>query len=147
MWPLNFTANFSLCYPIPQTDVCSSGLNFVWASREAGRSCVCPAHNSSAGRWVFESCVEGCRDAVLTPVLTEQGSICISNLTSSLNGSLFHFVCSTEQCSSHLCLVQTVIASHIATIAGTYYILLNFGSGYHMVQCLNNVLNYFHARD
>ncbi len=118
---MNLTSNSSICYTIPQTDVCSSSLNFVWPSREAGRSCVCPAHHSSAGRWVFESCVQGCRDTVLTPVLTEEGSICISNLSSSLNGSLFHFVCSTEPCGVRhgapvMCFLKTVIASHMIVL-------------------------------
>ena len=106
-------ANTSTCYTIPQTSVCNSSLNFVWAAREEGRSCVCPAHHSSDGRWVFESCVEGCRDRVLTPVLTEEGSVCLSNLTSSLNGSLFHFVCSTDLCGgSNPFFLQTVVSSH-----------------------------------
>ena len=110
---LNFTPNSSVCFAIPQTNVCSSSLNFVWPSREEGRSCVCPAHNSSDGRWVFESCAEGCKDAFLTPLLTEEGEICISNLTSSLNGSLFHFLCSTQPCMLGVCFLQTVITSHI----------------------------------
>ena len=108
----NFTLNSSTCYVIPVTDICRI-INFVWPSGEEWRSCVCPAHNSSDGRWVFESCVEGCRDALLTPLLTEDGSICISNLTSSLNGSLFHFVCSTEPCEQArtIYFLQTIIAS------------------------------------
>ena len=78
---------------------------------------MCPAHNSSDGRWVFESCVQGCRDTVLTPVLTEEGVICISNLSSSLNGSLFHFVCSTEPCADE-CFLQMIMASHLIIFTG-----------------------------
>ncbi len=115
-------SNTTMCYAIPQRGACNGTLSFVWPAREKGRSCACPAphFNLSNSSMVFESCVRGCRDTALTPVLTRDDSICISNLRSSLNGSLFHFVCSTNPCASN-CFLQTVISSHIF-LAGNHYV-------------------------
>ena len=99
----------STCFSLPETDVCSSSLNFIWPARAEGRSCVCPVHNSSAGRLVFESCVEGCSNAVVTPTLTKNGRLCVPHESRSLQ---FHFVCSTEPCGdTNPCFVQTIIAT------------------------------------
>ncbi len=78
-------------------------------------------HNSTDGRIVFQACTRGYSDDMLEPELMENGDVCLSNVNSAsiANGSLYHFLCSTDPCNDDdECLLRTLISSHIIIFSG-----------------------------
>ncbi len=106
------------CLRIPKTDVCLASLLFVWPQKQKGLSCFCPVVNSNDGRAVFHSCVQGCSSDFM-PYLTKDEQVCIPRQSSSINGTQFLFMCSTDPCTGN-CFVKTIIATHRVLFAGTY---------------------------
>lgn len=116
--------NSMTCFNFPETVKCiDGGLNFVWLSAvDSAQSCICPIHNSSTGNRIFGQCIAGCGPDDHFPHFNENGSICFSDLNSTLNETLFHFQCSTEPCTmaNSECFIRTILTSHRIIIQGKF---------------------------
>lgn len=107
--------NSTSCYDIPQTEICSISIIFVLQSRELEVAAFCPIHNSSFGQFAFDSCIDG-YDVDTEPYFSN-GAVCFRDKNSNIDGTTFHFLCSTAPCSDD-CFVRTVLSSYIVMIAG-----------------------------
>ena len=111
--------NATVCFEIPVTDICSSGLVLVLPLRDQKIPAYCIIFNNSFGRQAFESCVSrNLQELEAIPSIFENGSVCFTDVESNTNVTV-HFFCLTEPCADEDCIVRTLLTSYRIIIAGS----------------------------
>ena len=109
-----------MCIPIPYTNTASEGEvatpSLVWPARPGvPGDCYCPPYENDVELTKFSACYVTC-DTTYS-IHNINGSICFSNLTSTMNNTPVHFVTLTSPCRYPECFIRTVITSYDIVIS------------------------------
>ena len=110
----------SVCIPIPDTfpegEVATPSL--VWPARPGvPGDCYCPPYENVT-LTKFSDCYKTCNTTFT--IHSINGSICFSDLNSSMNDTSVHYVTLTDRCDFPDCFIRTLIASYTIIVAGMY---------------------------
>ena len=107
-----------MCIPIPNTssegEVATPSL--VWPARPGvPGDCYCPPYENDVELTKFSDCYVTC-DTTYS-IHSINGSICFTNLTSTMNNTLVHFITLISPCRYPECFIRTVITSYDIVIS------------------------------
>lgn len=95
---------------------------------DSGTTCSCLAHNSTDGYMAFNSCpyLHNTTGLDIVPYLHNNGSICIDDSNSELNGTVVQFQCSYP-CNPMVddCFINKILSMHkIEILQGMYNVAI-----------------------
>ena len=116
---MNGKVGGSVCIPIPKTNTSSEGVatpSLVWPARPGvPGDCYCPPYENDVELTKFSDCYVTCDTTYF--IHSINGSICFSNLTSTMNNTPVYFVTLTSPCRYPECFIRTVITSYDIVIS------------------------------